>query len=327
VNHNVANPADAELKSTNFIKRLAALEYPYPYYGPVVVQGTNLGKSSYNSVNFRFERRMSSGYAFLLNYTVSSMKDNVGGTNLGNRGIFSSGTGAKSWQSVDTPRDVYGISSTDETHRLSAYYAFELPFGKGRRFLGSPAGFSGNLLNHVVGGWEFSGLSSWRSGRPLIIDGGLSNNDARIETGWSKYATSDHNLANPAYAGKGAALVSADDVALGRAVRRLDPTKVIAQEALPRFTYGDVNLYADIRQPSRFTHDLSMMKSFPIRESSFLQLRVEAENAFNMRGWPSFRSRPGTPSEFGLLVIPNDAGSNGGMLPARQLQLSARIVF
>jgi hypothetical protein len=327
VNTNVTNPTDAEINPTNFIKRLAALEYPYPYFGPVVVQGTNLGKSSYRSMNFRFEKRMSSGYAFLLNYTMSQMKDNVGGTNLGNQGIYAGGTAGKSWQSVDTPRDVYGYAVTDETHRLSAYYAAQLPFGKGRRFLGSPAGIGGKLLDYTVGGWEFSGLSSWRSGRPLIIDGGLSNNDARIETGWSKFATSDHNLGNPGYAGKSAALVSADAVALGTATRRLDPTKVIAQEALPRFTYGDVNLYADIRQPSRFMHDLSMMKSFPIREGAFLQFRVEAQNAFNMRGWPNFRSRPGSPTEFGLMVITNDAGSNGGMNPSRQLQLSARIVF
>ncbi|MEJ7710184.1 MAG: hypothetical protein WKF84_10040 [Pyrinomonadaceae bacterium] len=71
-----------------------------------------------------------------------------------------------------------------------------------------------------------------------------------------------------------------------------------------QFVYGNVNFLEDIRQPSRFSNDLSLMKRFPVfGESRFLQLRVEAENVLNMRGFGDIDANPHSRT-FGLITGP-----------------------
>jgi Carboxypeptidase regulatory-like domain len=47
------------------------------------------------------------------------------------------------------------------THALKFNWVYELPFGNGRRFLGSSHG----LVDRLVGGWEFDGIARIQSGR------------------------------------------------------------------------------------------------------------------------------------------------------------------
>ena len=69
----------------------------------------------YNGMNVRLERRMSSGIAFLLNYTLSHGMDSVGGPNSSNGGIVDTvSTGGHAAQSV-YPIAPYGISPIDQT--------------------------------------------------------------------------------------------------------------------------------------------------------------------------------------------------------------------
>lgn len=306
---------------------LAIAEYPAPYFGPVSVQGKNLGHSMYNGFTARLERRMTKGIAFLLNYTISRVSDNVGGPDSSAAGIVSPGTGGHTPQSVDSIKNIYGISPIDRTHLIRAYYSVELPFGKGRSWLNNPQGAGRKILDYVVGGWEMAGISSWSSGLPLNIPGSNANNKpSRVEYVWSRYTTADHNLAAANYNGYSSIFyISTVDPSVRQSgSRALDPTKLVnPNNANTPFLLGNIDpVYAPIRQPWRIYHDLSIMKRFPIHgESKYIQVRAEAKNVFNMRGFPDIITDPRS-SDYGLML-----GENGFNHDPRQVQVSARIVF
>ena len=329
----IANPFAEETRYGDDIA-LGRLLFQYPAYGPLQILGANIGRSNYQSLNLRAERRLSGGFEFLVNYTLSKLLDNVGGPNGQNDFIAGGGTGSKSNQSVDTVRDIYGISPLDERHRLIAYYNIELPFGRGRRFLGDPQGFGNKLLDFAVGGWEFAGISQWRSGRPIIIPHTNVNNDPlRIESTFWRWADpNNRNLISPNFSGQSSAFLSGDDysrlVASGGTPERRFATGLLLE---PTFDYGDVNIIEDIRQPSRFTHDLSLMKRFPVFGDDggrYLQLRMEAQNVFNLRGFGNYNTDPRS-ATFGLITGPAASVDFGQGLrfDERRIQVSARFVF
>jgi hypothetical protein len=281
----------------------------------------------FNGMTVRFQRSMSNGFAFLVNYTLSRTTDNVGGPNTSNGGIVSSGTGSHAPQSVMSVADVYGISPIDQTHRIRAYYQVQFPFGKGRRWLNSTGSAGGRALDFVVGGWELAGGSSWTSGVPISIPGSNANNKpSRMEYTWSSYTSSNHDLSATGYSGLSSVFYSNTVAPSVRqsGPRRLDPARIINPDqsnSVP-FQLGNIDpVYGGVRQPWGIYHDLSLMKSFPIREGIFVQFRAEAENAFNMRGWPRFITDPRI-SDYGLMIA-----ENGFNHSPRRIQISARLIF
>ncbi len=93
------------------------------------------------------------------------------------------------------------------------------------------------------------------------------------------------------------------------------------------FTYGNANpIYGNIRQPGNGQIDLSLMKKFPLSAEAskrYLQLRLEASNALNIRGLANFNTTFGNPT-FGYVSAAN--GSIAGNTE-RHAQISARVVF
>jgi hypothetical protein len=67
-----------------------------------------------------------------------------------------------------TPEDHYNrrleksIASYDQTHVVKLNYVYELPFGKGKRYLASKS-----VPSVLFGGWRFSGIHSYQSGTPI----------------------------------------------------------------------------------------------------------------------------------------------------------------
>ncbi len=322
---NVENPVTEVIKYPD-PQFLARAIYAYPYFGPAGLQGANIGRSMYHGMNVRLERRMSSGYAFLVNYTLSHGMDNVGGPDTTNGGIVdTSSTGYHAAQSV-TDVAPYGISPIDQTHRLTAYYAVQLPFGKGRRWLSATSSFGEKFLNYAVGGWEFTGITQWASGVPINIPGSNANNaPSRMEYTYSRYTSSDHNLGSSNYDGLSSIVYDSQSVDPHTlTVRRLDPTKLVNPDTdNKKFVLGDINpIYGGIRQPSKISTDMSFMKAFPIRgEGTYLQFRVEASNVFNQRGMPNIVSDPRS-ADYGLANLTGTLNQT-----PRRMQISARLVF
>jgi hypothetical protein len=295
---------------------LAILMFQSPYYGLSVAQGSNIGKSQFHALNLRAERRFSRGWGFLANYTLSRLKDDAGGPEAA-YATGSTGVGSHDFQSVDTLQDIYGISPLDETHRLTFMYQLDIPIGKGRRLLGKTDTLDKKILDYVVGGWEFAGISQFRSGRPIQLgsSGVNVNNDVRVEVTWPS-ATGD--IKNSAFQGGGSAFRSADDSLTG-AIPIFDKSKTTDPQ---QFTYGNLNpLQPGIRHPGRWNDDISLMKRFTFTSDGrvYLQVRAEAFNVFNRMQLDQYDTNMGS-VRFGLVTqaIPNTE---------RRMQLSARLVW
>jgi Carboxypeptidase regulatory-like domain len=105
--------------------------------------------SSYNALQATVSRRWSQGY-FQAAYTFSK---NIDATSTGNTAF---NTAYNDQSNVNASR---GISDFNRPHRLSASYAYDLPFLK------HATGAEGLLL----GGWQVSGVTIFQSGLPFSI--------------------------------------------------------------------------------------------------------------------------------------------------------------
>jgi hypothetical protein len=322
----VANPfvgtGSAQVGSNVY---LTMLEGNYPFYGVFDELGAPTGRSNYQSVNLRAERRLWHGMTFLMNYTYGKMLDNVGGGEIVANNPVQTGTGGKSQQSVDQISSVYGYSPLDETHRISATYSIELPFGRGQHFFPTPKGAPAQILDGVIGGWQLAGTAIYRSGRPVagFGDGALLNlnNSLGVNFTYANYAYPNAPLSNSDYVAKGYG--ASDPLPAGAG--RFNPSSFAP---VGIFTYGTLPpVVGYIRQPGNGQVDLSMMKKFMLSAegtSRYLQLRMEATNALNIRGLANFNTDISNPA-FGY------TSALGGITIAgnteRHAQLSARIVF
>ena len=305
---------------------LAILEYPYPYFATVNTEGQNIGRSNYQSANLRLEKRFSHGFQTLVNYTFAKLLDNIGGPEGNVNGGISvannGGVGNTPVQSVDTIQDVYGLSPLDEKHRITVFYLYQLPFGRGRAFMATPSGLGGHLLEAAAGGWEISGTTGYRSGRPIVFyDSNINtNNNIRVETtfGSCAFAGCSH-LTNAHFGGGKSVLVAPGQAIPGPSQLAFNLSGFLPAQA---FTYGTLPpVYGGIRNPGDFTSDLSLMKAFPVASSDgsrYLQFRAEAANAFNVAGLGPYNN---TFNGTGFGTITSVANTE------RHVQLSLRFIF
>ncbi len=123
---------------------------PYPQFGNIDVRRYD-GSSSFDSAQFRLERRFSGGYTVLTSYTWSNFKEQVTRRN-----------------ETDTEYEER-YQDTHLPHRLVMNGIWELPFGHGRRF----ASDANALTNAVIGNWSVSAIWNWQSGRPNLTMGNV----------------------------------------------------------------------------------------------------------------------------------------------------------
>jgi hypothetical protein len=299
-----------ETTITGTTQQMGLLQYDYPYYGRVQVSGLPLGRSQYHAVSARVERRFSQGVSVLANYTFGRLMDDVGGAD---------GQGAKTVQSFDSYEAAWGLSPLDRKHRANLSYVVEFPFGVGRKWMNSPSGFAGRLLEGVIGGWQVAGNYQFYTGTPITLTGSTTsniNNTIKINQTWGSYASDDRNLTPGNFKNPEQALVSPVTPITSSTIRRLDPNKVVGARV---FVSGNLPPNLDeYRNPAFQQWDLSLMKNFPLGGVRYLQFRAEAQNVLNLRGLGPYNSQIGNVN-YGLITT-------AGNIP-RQIQLSARVMF
>jgi hypothetical protein len=122
---------------------------------------TNGGSSIYHSLQVSADRRFSNGLMIRTSYTWSKMIDNaseifgVANTNLPQNTALPSIFGGLTWDR--------SVSFFDRTHRASFTYVYQLPFMREQK----------GILGRVVGGWQLSGVTTFETGVPLNVYGGL----------------------------------------------------------------------------------------------------------------------------------------------------------
>ncbi|MGH9720757.1 MAG: carboxypeptidase regulatory-like domain-containing protein, partial [Bryobacteraceae bacterium] len=130
---------------------------PFPNINGNIPAVSDIATSSYHALNFKMEKRYSSGLNFLANYTWQKLMGE-GGTGPS---AFSQNGG------TSFVLDNYNLSlersvdSLDVPQVFVASYGYELPVGPGKNWLNS-AGVAGKIF----GGWQVNGITTLRGGFP-----------------------------------------------------------------------------------------------------------------------------------------------------------------
>ena len=109
------------------------------------------GAQNFNQLQLEVVRRFSKSISFQAEYAWTQSLDDVPGAGYGSVQV---------WQ--DPQRD-YGNSPAESRHDLAFNYIWYLPFGRGMRWLGN----SRNAVDALLGGWEVSGITLYRTGWPV----------------------------------------------------------------------------------------------------------------------------------------------------------------
>ena len=135
----------------------------------------------------------------------------------------------------------WGLSPLDRSHRLNMAYTYELPFGKGRHWLGTRRAWPARRLDQVVGGWQIAGNWTYTSpARRSLLTGSTTsniNNTIKVNQTWGSYATGRSQPESGQLHGRQQVLYSPiDPVTDDLQFAVLDPTKVSARA----FISGDL---------------------------------------------------------------------------------------
>ena len=121
----------------------------------------------YNSLQVELRRRFAKGFWMNANYTFEKELTNAQGTGQ---------TRVEALLDNLQPNLENSRADYDQTQVFNLSTTYDLPFGKGRRWLSG-----GNWLDRLVGGWELTSIARWATGAPIsIIDArGTLNRAAR----------------------------------------------------------------------------------------------------------------------------------------------------
>jgi hypothetical protein len=139
--------------------QLAALSTNNFYYWLNYV-GLPIGQTSYNSLVVDVVKRTGRGLTMDMSYTYSRQRGDTFSAQQEYNGAY---TGVQDFGNLSAAAN--SLTGYDLTHIVKGYVTYELPFGRGRRWLSQSRGF----VNGVVGGWQLSGLLLYTSGQPFRI--------------------------------------------------------------------------------------------------------------------------------------------------------------
>lgn len=226
---------------------------PFPQYSTVDTingQGDRIGHSTYQSMQVKYSKRYSSGLTVQASYVLSKLLTDSDSQSTGepetqfNRALEKS------------------ISAYDQTHVVKLNYIYELPVGKGRRFLGKKS-----VPSAILGGWRFAGIDGYSSGTPVglgttvsfpIFNGG---NRPTISTydGWRGNYSGTFDPGADSFFQPASWFGTQSTTALGNATRYN-----------PRLRYLP-----------NYNESLSLSRSFTIKESKRIDFRWETFNLLN----------------------------------------------
>jgi hypothetical protein len=255
----------------------------------------NSGDSNYNAAQFTLRRRFTSGLGLGVAYTFAKSIDNqsvdpVGATSGG----AITNTTSRAPTDIRNFRLDRGRSDFDRQHILQGSTVWELPVGKGKRFLSSSSG----IVNHLLGGWTVNSIFNYMTGEPFSVmaggdataaPGGRTANAAHTARAIVQRPVSSQLRYLPGQTSIGPVLFPAS-TALPCGVDTNSPFCIPA----PGQNGDGRNIFT---APSYWNLDLGFIKTIQIRERFKLQLRMEMFNALNHANFDNPRDASvGSPS-------------------------------
>jgi len=263
----------------------------------------NEAESNYNNFTVDVKKRYSGGFQFESSYSFTRDLSDEGG---GNPTAFVAAGG--NWLSDRFhPGLDYGNVIYDRRHRFLTTYLYELPVGKGKKFLSSSNGF----VDRVLGGWEAAGVVVIQSGPFLtpydtsadpagtnqVNTTGFSRPD--VVSGVSPYAHGLTSPNGPLFLNVAAYTIPANNI--GR--------------------FGNAAI-GSVVGPGTQAVSLSLIKTIKFTEGFRLQFGAEVANLLNHRNYEPPNMTVDT-SGFGTLTGLQTAEGAG----PRAMQLTARLSF
>jgi len=222
---------------------------PYPHFGSIQ-HFANYGHNSHHSGTLRFERRYAQGMTlnafYQLGKTINNGDDDGGmsGITFYNR-------------SLEKARASYDIR-----HRFVGVFTYELPFGKGRRFMNS-----GGAKDYILGNWGMAWTQTFQSGPPVNI----------TAAGGPRYLPGQIRPVALAPAEQ----MVVDNYSVGNRFPLASQNQYYNQSAFgyaPQFTAAGMIGRNIVESPGMQWTQLSLSKSFPIKERFRFSVRWDVNN-------------------------------------------------
>jgi len=225
---------------------------------------TNFGKSRYDGLQMKVDRRFLNGFLITNSYTLGRAMD-LAQENGG----------------INTPIDfdlVWARADTDRLHNYVLSSVYELPFGPRKRWMNE------GVTSKVLGGWQVSGLFVAQSGQALTIGG----NGTLLNTPGNT-AFVNLNGDNKVLGG------------LGPGLLYFDPTVYSLPAA---GVQGNMKRHSGPDGPGFWQLDGALFKRFQISASKYAEFRVDAYNVTNSVRWanPNTGFSTATGTNFGQIT-------------------------
>jgi hypothetical protein len=267
---------------------------PYLSFGAVSWRG-DVGNSTFHALQLNVRRAFQNGLLLTSNYMWShSINDgSIGGGES------------------DTPQDSFcracdkASSDNDVRQMFNLSAVYQLPFGAGKQFLGSPG-----IARTVFGNWEISAIGTVQSGLPVNVTIDRANSAVP-----GLFSISGEERPNYVY---GVPLTP-----VGGSTPN-DWINAAAFATPASQTFGNLGRNA-FRAPGISQLDMGFSKYLNITERVSIRLRADLFNVLN-------RAQFGTPNadlsagNFGTITTTISQYATGRGTP-RELQLSAKVVF
>ncbi|MBK9166111.1 MAG: carboxypeptidase regulatory-like domain-containing protein [Bryobacterales bacterium] len=200
---------------------------PFPQYGDLTQTNTSAFENRYQAFQLKVQRPVAQGLMIHLAYNYNYER---------NSNFFNDiDQFANRWTWLD---------SNNPRHRIAYATTYDLPFGRGRRFLAD----SNRVVDAILGGWQASGMLFWDSG-------------AFLRFGTMQYLGGDPRISDR----------SRD--------RWFDTSQFAVQPAyIPR---SNPYQFGGVRGPYNWSLDNTLAKVFTVTERVRFEMRLEAYNLTN----------------------------------------------
>jgi hypothetical protein len=272
---------------------------PFPQYGTISISGTAPGEnatSNYHSLQAVIDKRASHGLSFSFNYTWSHFLDDLDSSGWGSH------AGSQNWQNAFNPAANYGSSNFDVRNAFKGSAIYQLPFGRGKQFMNNNL-----IVDEILGGWQASGTLVVQSGQPFTPT--LNNGANSYSLGGNNFKWFPNVIGNPVLSGRG--------------IHQWFNEAAFAVPASGTFGNERRN---SLTGPGLSTVNLSLGKTFAIWEQVRLQIRADADNAFNHASF-GLPSTDLNPSGSGNGIATGSSTITSTTVNGRTMQLSARVTF
>jgi hypothetical protein len=225
------------LRTQRQVSRLSLLR-PYPQYQALTMNNVGDWRSRYQALQLRVQRTYAAGASVLFAYNYNRER---------NEAYFN--------DIQQYVNQIFWLGSNNARHRLTVAGAYDFPIGRGKKF----GTTMHPILNGAFGGWQISGIYTYRSGEFLRF--------------------SQADIAGP---------LQIDNPGPQRWFN-YDNYKV----ATPFTPRSNPYQYDDITGPVFWNLDGTVSKTFPVREKYKFEFRFEAYNLTNSLMWANPNMTPG----------------------------------